>query len=90
MATQSSWTTDTMAFNHFAGFERESAASANVKLDDLEFSGNGLPGIIGQSAALQRVLAMVRVVAPTGATVLINGGNGNRQGTDRGSCLQLQ
>src|SRR5260370_17104673 len=36
-------------------------------------SGNGLPGIIGQSAALQRVLAMVRVVAPTGATLLING-----------------
>src|ERR1700745_1116330 len=76
MATQSSWTTDTMAFNHFAGFDRESAASANVKLEDLELYGNGLPGIIGQSAALQRVVAIVRVVAPTGATVLINGETG--------------
>jgi hypothetical protein len=44
-----------------------------AKLEDLELYGNGLPGIIGQSAALQRVLAIVRVVAPTGATVLING-----------------
>ncbi|MCU1339003.1 MAG: Formate hydrogenlyase transcriptional activator [Bryobacterales bacterium] len=38
--------------------------------------GSGLPTIIGKSAALQEALRQVRVVAPTGATVLINGETG--------------
>jgi formate hydrogenlyase transcriptional activator len=41
-----------------------------------EFCGSGTPRIVGNSAALQRVLGMVRVVAPTDATVLINGETG--------------
>jgi formate hydrogenlyase transcriptional activator len=41
-----------------------------------EIAGGGLPRIIGNSAALQRVLDMVRLVAPTDATVLINGETG--------------
>ena len=41
-----------------------------------EFCGSGLPRIIGNSAALRSVLEMVRVVAPTDATVLINGETG--------------
>jgi hypothetical protein len=36
----------------------------------------GLPRIVGNSAALRRVLGMVRIVAPTDATVLINGETG--------------
>src|ERR1700692_2089025 len=39
-------------------------------------AGRGFPRIIGKSAALRRVLDMVRVVAPTDATVLINGETG--------------
>jgi transcriptional regulator with GAF, ATPase, and Fis domain len=35
-----------------------------------------MPGIIGNSAALMDVLAMVRTVAPTDATVLITGESG--------------
>jgi len=41
-----------------------------------EFCGSATPRIVGNSAALQSVLGMVRVVAPTDATVLINGETG--------------
>jgi formate hydrogenlyase transcriptional activator len=41
-----------------------------------ELRGNGLPRIVGNSGALKRVLEMVRMVAPTDATVLINGETG--------------
>ena len=41
-----------------------------------ELRGNGLSRIIGNSAALQRVLGMLRIVSPTDATVLINGETG--------------
>jgi len=50
--------------------------SAKVALDNYVFRGSGLPTIIGTSAALRSVLDMVRVVAPTDATVLINGETG--------------
>jgi len=43
----------------------------NASLPDREF-----PGIIGTSPALRDVLDMVRIVAPTDATVLINGETG--------------
>jgi formate hydrogenlyase transcriptional activator len=43
----------------------------NASLPDREF-----PGIIGTSTALRDVLDMVRIVAPTDATVLINGETG--------------
>jgi formate hydrogenlyase transcriptional activator len=48
----------------------------NAELDNNEVSGIALPRIVGNSAALRRVLAMVRIVAPTDATVLINGETG--------------
>jgi formate hydrogenlyase transcriptional activator len=57
-------------------FEIEDATPAQVALDNDELCGRGLPRIIGNSAALRRVLGMVRVVAPTDATVLLNGETG--------------
>ena len=59
-----------------ACFEIEDTASAKVALDSNELCGSGLPHIVGSSASLRRVLGMVRLVAPTGATVLINGETG--------------
>ena len=52
------------------------ATPANVAFDSGELGGSGLPRIIGNSAALRRALDMVRVVAPTDATVLIYGETG--------------
>jgi formate hydrogenlyase transcriptional activator len=75
MSAQTSWASESPAVNHTASFKVEDAASAKVKLDD-EFSGRGLPRIIGDSPALRRVLATVRLVAPTGSTVLISGETG--------------
>jgi formate hydrogenlyase transcriptional activator len=49
---------------------------AKIALDGNELCGSGLSRIVGSSAALRRVLGMVRVVAPTDATVLINGETG--------------
>jgi formate hydrogenlyase transcriptional activator len=51
-------------------------ARATVALDSDEFRGSGFPRIVGNSGALRRVLDMVRVVAPTDATVLIDGETG--------------
>jgi DNA-binding NtrC family response regulator len=50
--------------------------SGQVALESDELYGNGSPRIIGNSAALRRVLGIVRIVAPTDATVLINGETG--------------
>ena len=46
------------------------------EFDRSELGDSGLPRIVGDSDALRRVLDMVRVVAPTDATVLINGETG--------------
>src|SRR5579862_6540917 len=73
MATQASWATEAPEVNNTAFFEIEDATSAEVAL---ELCDSGLPGIVGKSAALRRVLGMVRIVAPTNATVLINGETG--------------
>src|SRR5712672_3292735 len=75
MAAHASWASEVPALNQTAAFKVEDAASAEVALDD-EFLGFGLPRIVGKSAALRRLLDMVRVVAPTNATVLINGETG--------------
>jgi formate hydrogenlyase transcriptional activator len=45
-------------------------------LDNNELCQSGFPRIVGNSVALQRVLEIVRIVAPTEATVLINGETG--------------
>ncbi len=74
MAVQTSWASEELAVDHNASFEN--AASANFTLDSNQLRGSGLPRIVGNSAALGRVLDMVRVVAPTDATVLIEGETG--------------
>jgi formate hydrogenlyase transcriptional activator len=56
--------------------EIENAALAKIGLDNDEHCGSGLPRIVGNSVALRRVLGIVGVVAPTDATVLINGETG--------------
>jgi formate hydrogenlyase transcriptional activator len=57
-------------------FENENAMAAKILPATNETHGTGLPRIVGNSSALRRVLDMVRVVAPTDATVLINGETG--------------
>src|ERR1700684_1722553 len=73
MATQASWATEAPAVNNTAFFEIEDATPAEVAL---ELWDSELPRIVGKSAALRRVLGMVRIVAPTNATVLIHGETG--------------
>ena len=50
--------------------------------DRKQLYGSGLPRIVSNSAALRRILGMARLVAPTDATVLINGENAPR------SCIE--
>jgi transcriptional regulator with GAF, ATPase, and Fis domain len=76
MAAQAIWASKRPAVNHNASFDIGDAMSANVALESSELCGSGLPSIVGNSAALRRVLGMVRIVAPTNATVLINGETG--------------
>src|SRR6266513_4178533 len=76
MAANASLASEVPAIKNNVSFEIEDATSAEVALDNDELRGRGLPTIIGNSAALRRVLDMVRVVAPTDATVLINGETG--------------
>src|SRR5712672_2467334 len=64
------------AIRHNASFEIEDVTPAKIALGSDELYDSGLPRIVGNSSALRRVLDMVRVVAPTDATVLINGETG--------------
>jgi formate hydrogenlyase transcriptional activator len=75
MAAHTCWASEASALNQTAAFKVEDAASVEGALDD-GFLGFGLPRMVGKSAALRRLLDMVRVVAPTNATVLINGETG--------------
>jgi transcriptional regulator with GAF, ATPase, and Fis domain len=76
MATQATWAIELPAFDHPASSEIEDSATPQVALDNIELCGSAFPGIVGNSAALRRVLGLVRLVAPTDATVLINGETG--------------
>src|SRR3984885_8249018 len=76
MAAQTSWLGDAPAVNRGVSIELEDAALGKIGLGIDELYGSGLPRIVGNSAALQRVLGLVGVVAPTEATVLINGETG--------------
>jgi formate hydrogenlyase transcriptional activator len=71
MAALTSWITEVPKVNHSSSLEIEDIAAAKVALEI-----NELCGIVGKSAALRQVLGNVRVVAPTEATVLINGETG--------------
>jgi formate hydrogenlyase transcriptional activator len=75
MSTQAGWASQVPAVIHNGSFN-EDAALANAELDNNELCDSRLPRIVGNSAALQRVLGLVRIVAPTDATVLINGETG--------------
>ena len=76
MAAQATWVGNLPAVIHKVSLQSENAASANLGIDSDALSSRRLPRIIGNSATLRRVLDMVRVVAPTDATVLINGDTG--------------
>jgi formate hydrogenlyase transcriptional activator len=76
MAAPAIWATEVPADNHDASLQIKDATTAKIALDTNELRGIGLPRIVGNSAALRRVLEMVRIVAPTDATVLINGETG--------------
>jgi formate hydrogenlyase transcriptional activator len=76
MTGQASWTGEALAVSHSVSIEVEDAALAKIELGTDELYSSGLPRIVGNSDALRRVLDMVKVVAPTGATVLINGETG--------------
>jgi transcriptional regulator with GAF, ATPase, and Fis domain len=76
MAIHTSWASGVPAMNHNACFEIEDATSAKIALDNSELRGSGLPRIVGNSAALKRVLRLVHVVAATDATVLVQGETG--------------
>jgi transcriptional regulator with GAF, ATPase, and Fis domain len=87
MAAQTSWLGEAPAVNHSVSIEIEDAEMqdaaeiedavlAKIGLEGDELYGSGLPRIVGNSAALRRVLGIVGCVAPTDATVLINGETG--------------
>src|SRR6202522_1337818 len=76
MAAQAIWAGKRPSVNHKASFDIGDATSTNIALESSELCGSGLPKIVGNSAALRRVLDLVKIVAPTDATVLINGETG--------------
>ena len=76
MATNASWAIELPTIHDPASLEIEDATAAKAVLCNNELSGGRLHGIVGNSAALRRVLGLVRMVAPTDATVLINGETG--------------
>src|SRR6202453_1434085 len=76
MAANATWAIESPAINHHASMEIEHPTSAKGPLDNSKLSGSALPRIVGNSDALRRVLGVVQIVAPTDATVLINGETG--------------
>jgi len=75
MAAQATWVGDLPAVINKASLKIGNSAST-VAIDVSELPDTGFPGIIGKSPALRDVLGMLRIVAPTDATVLINGETG--------------
>jgi formate hydrogenlyase transcriptional activator len=76
MATEVRWAVKLQATNRPPSFEIGNLAPAKVALDNHELGGSGLPRIVGNCHAVQKVLGLVQIVAPTDATVLINGETG--------------
>src|SRR6202171_2433332 len=76
MVLDTPWVAEVPTINRDRFFAIGGTKSANIVIDYSESDGNDLPEIIGNSAALQRVLRLVRVVAPTDAMVLIQGETG--------------
>jgi formate hydrogenlyase transcriptional activator len=76
MAANATWAIESPPINHTGCFETEDVMPAKIEGDNDEFNGSTLPCIVGNSAGLRHVLKMVRLVAPTDATVLIDGETG--------------
>jgi formate hydrogenlyase transcriptional activator len=82
MAAQPSWVSKAPEVNHTASCEIEERVSARVALDRSEHrcgspkTINSSGKVIGKSPALQAMLEQVERVAPTNATVLIQGETG--------------
>jgi formate hydrogenlyase transcriptional activator len=76
MATQTCWAGAAPVVNRSASFDADDSVSAKIAVDNNELWDSGLPRIVGNSAALRCVSEMVRIVAPTDATVLITGETG--------------
>ena len=82
MAAQPSWVSKAPEVNHTASCEIEERVSARVGLDRSEHrcgspkTINSSGKVIGKSPALQAMLEQVERVAPTNATVLIQGETG--------------
>jgi formate hydrogenlyase transcriptional activator len=74
MAT--TWSNEAPATTPNVPFDIDDATSVDDVFENDERDGSGFPRIVGNSAALRLVLGMVRVVAPSSATVLINGETG--------------
>jgi hypothetical protein len=69
MTAQASRALKLPAVNDSVSSEIGHVRSAQVALESDELYGSGSTRIIGSSAALRRVLGMVRIVAPTDSTV---------------------
>jgi transcriptional regulator with GAF, ATPase, and Fis domain len=76
MSVDTRWAAEMPAINHNVCFKIEDTSPVKMVPNDSELLGSGFPAIIGNSAGLRRVLRMVRVVAPTEATVLVQGETG--------------
>jgi formate hydrogenlyase transcriptional activator len=82
MAAQPSWVRKAPAINHTESWETEEAVSARVAFDMSEHrcgsprNISSSEKVVGKSPALQAVFEQVERVAPTNATVLIQGETG--------------
>jgi formate hydrogenlyase transcriptional activator len=76
MAVDTNYAVEAPGINRNGCSEIVDMKSPKIVLDSSELSGTDLPEIIGNSAALQRALSLVRIAAPTGATMLIHGETG--------------
>ena len=76
MGLSTTWAAAPLATSRNEYFEIEHDKPAKSAFDKSELRGSGSPMIIGNSLALQRVLRLVRLVAQTDATVLIQGETG--------------
>src|SRR5580692_2778538 len=74
MSTQTGWVSE--ALNRTAPFEIPAGLPANAGFDGDKHRDRSSPSIVGTSAALRCALDMVRVVAATDSTVLIQGETG--------------
>ena len=76
MVADTGWAAEAPVPNHNRFIETGESEPANTPLDSSELHGNISARIIGNSAPLRRALRLLRVVAPTDSTVLIQGETG--------------